>query len=153
MGKEYELSTCISGSFKFKPEIDLLIEEFRDLHVKVLAPEKGWLVVPKPIIIAPIFRPLPSERNMSIRAVEDSFLKSIIDSTFLYVADINGYTGNSVNFEIGFALEKEKPIYAYEKINNEENDLKYEELLKQIKIMSPVEVVKDVSEKIEINLR
>lgn len=153
MAKEYELSTCISGSFKFKPEIDLLIEEFQDLHVKVRAPEKGWLVVPRPIIVAPSFRPLPSERNMSIRTVEDSFLKSIMDSTFLYVADINGYTGRSTNFEMGFALGKEKPIYAYEKINNEENDLEYEELLKQIKVLSPTETVKDISEKIENNLR
>lgn len=45
--KEGELSTCISGSFKFKPEIDRLIEEFQDLHVKVLSPEKGWLAVPR----------------------------------------------------------------------------------------------------------
>jgi len=153
MGKEYEISTCISGSFKFKPEIDLLIEEFQDLHVKVRSPEKGWLVIPRPIVVVAGFRPLPSERNMSIRTVEDSFLKNIMDSTFLYVGSFGGYTGSSTNFEMGFALGNEKPIYANYKINNVENDLEYEELLKQIKIMSPTETVKEVREKIESNLR
>jgi hypothetical protein len=152
MSREYEISTCISGSFKFKPEIDLLIEEFQDLHVKVRAPEKGWLVVPRFSIITPSFRPLPSERKMPIRTVEDNFLRSIMDSTFLYVGSFGGYAGGSTNFEMGFALGKEKPVYANQKIINEENDLEYAELLKQIKILSPAEVVKEVEDKIENSL-
>lgn len=149
MGKECELSTCISGSFKFKPEIDRLIEEFKDLHVKVLAPEKGWLVIPRYRISSPKFRPLPSEQKMSIRQIEDDFLRSIKRVTFVYVADFEGYTGSSVNFEIGFALGQGKPIYCIEKIINNECDLMFGEHIKSIKIMTPEETVIDIFNQID----
>jgi hypothetical protein len=35
------LTTAISGSFKFKPEIDALHDEFADAGVNVLEPSKG----------------------------------------------------------------------------------------------------------------
>lgn len=150
--KENELSTCISGSFKFKPEIDRLIEEFQDLHIRVLAPEKGWLYIPRYRISPPKFRPLPSEKGIPIKQIEDDFLRKIKIATFLYVANIGGYLGNSANFEIGFALGNEKPVYASEKINNIENDLAYGEYLKFIKTMNPEETVKDVRSQIEKSL-
>lgn len=150
MGKENELSTCISGSFKFKPEIDRLIEEFQDLHVKVLSPEKGWLFLPIYQIVKPKFRPLPHERRMSIKQIEDSFLRNLAHSNFLYVASFSGYTGESTNLEIGFAYGRNVPIYAVEKINNPKNDLWAEEFLRNnVKVMTPEETVKDVREQIE----
>jgi nucleoside 2-deoxyribosyltransferase len=152
MTREYEISTCVSGSFKFKPEIDRLIEEFQDLHVKVLSPEKGWLAIPKYSISSSKFRPLPSETKMSVRQIEDNFLNKIAQANFLYVADFDGYTGSSVNFEIGFALGKNKPIYCLEKIKEDIYDLAYKEHLKSVKVMSPEEAVKDVREQIENSL-
>ena len=149
MTKEAEISTCISGSFKFKPEIDRLIEEFQDLHVRVLSPEKGWLVVPKfHILLKNNFRPLPSEKNMTVKQVENNFLTDVKKSTFLYVANFGGYTGCSTNFEIGFALGIGKPIYSIEKIANIENDLLYGEDVKSIKIMTPKDTVEDILKQI-----
>lgn len=149
MGKEYELSTCISGSFKFKPEIDRLIEEFQDYHVKVLAPEKGWLVLPEYKISPPKFRPLPSERKMSIRQIEDNFLEKIREATFLYVGNFEGYTGLSGYYEMGFAYGIEKPIYSLKKVPNEENDLSVSEILNFIKVMTPKDTVEDIKKEIE----
>lgn len=149
MTNEYELSTCISGSFKFKPEIDLLIEEFQDLHVKVRAPEKGWIALPRYRIALPKFRPLPSEQKMSIRLIEDNFLNKIRKSTFLYVASYEGYTGFSTDFEMGFALGADKPIYSVERIKNLENDLTTEEIINTVKIMTPAETVQDMRKLIE----
>lgn len=142
MRKECEISTCISGSFKFKPEIDRLIDEFTDLGVSVLSPKKGWLPLPKHRILRPPqFRPLPSEKDMSIRMVEDSFLSNLVRSKFLYVADFEGYAGLSTCMEIGFALAKEIPIYSVEKIKNAEHDLWFEKQIQKIKVMVPSEVV------------
>ncbi len=63
-----KLRCCVSGSFKFKPEIDLAIDEFADLGVIVLEPAKGWLYRDPHIIIAgPSFRPLPNEVNIPIQ--------------------------------------------------------------------------------------
>lgn len=151
MTKEAEISTCISGSFKFKPDIDLLIEEFQDLHVKVLSPEKGWLVVPRYQILRPGFRPLPSEKGMTVRHIEDGFLRHIESATFLYVGNFEGYTGLSTFLEIGFALGTNKPVYCVNEIKrNEENDLWFEEVLKEsIKAMTPEDTVKDVRKQIE----
>lgn len=149
MTREFDISTCVSGSFKFKPEIDRLIEEFQDLHVKVLSPEKGWLVIPKYRVSSSKFRPLLSETKMSVRQIEDDFLNKIKIATFLYIADFEGYTGPSVNLEIGFALGKNKPIYCLEKIKDDVYDLMYKEHLKPVKIMSPEETVKDIREQIE----
>lgn len=143
---EKELKTCISGSFKFKPEIDLLIEEFNDLGVTVLSPEKGWLYIPKYRILKPEFRPLPLERNMSIKTIEDNFLIGINQSDFLYVASFEGYIGESTSMEIGFAFAKQIPVYSIQKIINIENDLWFGEVLNRIKVKSPSEVIKETKQ-------
>jgi hypothetical protein len=118
--RESELTTAISGSFKFKPEIDEVHEEFRDYGVVVIAPDTGWLYLPKFRLAVPgdsdfSFRPLPSERQMGgAGEIERMFLRDIRTADFVYFYTPEGYAGNSVAFEFGFALALEKPLYALE---------------------------------------
>jgi hypothetical protein len=142
--RENELKCSVSGSFiKFKPEIDLIIDEFTDLKVTVLAPSKGWLYIPRRVFKAKDFgfRPLLKERGMSIRQVEDDFLESIRESDFLYVANFEGYVGNSVSFEIGFAIACGVPVFSREpiKINSGEEPW-LSNVLKEVKVATPGQV-------------
>ncbi len=109
------LETAISGSFKFKPEIDRLHEEFADYNVTVLEPSTGWLYIPSKLYGYPTgFRPLPVERGMTIRAIEERFLQAIERSDFLYVYNPGGYFGLSTAMEMASAFYKEKPVFLYE---------------------------------------
>ncbi len=111
------LKTAISGSFKFKPEIDALHDEFRDHGVTVLEPSKGWLWTPGMQVSPPPFRPLPAERGLNIREIEDRFLRAIDEADFLYVLCPKGYIGASTSFEMGYALAGETPVYAGESLD------------------------------------
>jgi hypothetical protein len=139
-----ELKCSVSGSFfKFKPEIDLLIDEFRDLGITVIAPDKGWLYIPRHLIKPGDleFRPLPRERGMSVKQIEDGFLEAVKKSHFLYVANFEGHVGNSMGLEMGFAFGCGVPIFLREPIKSEElNDLWWKEIVDQIPVASPSEV-------------
>lgn len=113
------LSCTIIGSFRFKREIDLTREELEDNGVKVLAPERGRVIIPRKTLFKPkeqIFRPLSQERGMSIKTVEDKFLRDIARSDFVYVVAVDGYTGTSASMEIGFVLGVGKRIFSSERI-------------------------------------
>jgi len=111
---EHAPETAISGSFQFKPEIDRAIEAFRDYGVMVLEPTTGWLWTPVLQVVSSPFRPLPAERGLELREVEDRFLAAIDRADFLYVLNPGGYIGLSTAFEIGYAMESDKPIYMQE---------------------------------------
>lgn len=139
---EDELKCSISGSFfKFKPESDLTIDEFKDLKVTVLAPDKGWLYIPKAFVRPEDmkWRPLPNERGMSPSEVEDSFLTAIRRSDFLYIENPGGYIGEMVCFEIGFAFGRGKMIFSREKIVSSEYDLAFQGTINNIIVASPAE--------------
>lgn len=117
--KKESIKCVVSGSFKFKPEIDLAIEELQDHGVLVLAPEKGWLYMPPSRAMSlkdKQFRPLPSERGMSPAMVEDEFLRAMMKSDFVYVMAEDGYIGTMVAFELGAALALGLPIYSSREI-------------------------------------
>jgi len=141
---ENELKCCVSGSFfKFKPEIDETIDEFQGLNVVVLSPDKGWLYIPRHITTSEelIFRPLPSERGMPQAQIEDEFLKCVRKSDFLYVENPEGYAGEMVCLEIGFAMGCGILVFSREPIKSEElNDLRFKEIVDQIKIADPEDV-------------
>jgi hypothetical protein len=144
MDSERKLTTTISGSFKFKPEIDTIIEEFTGLNVLVLAPEKGWLLLPTRIHLKfsdEVFKPLPSERDKPIKVVEDEFLSAIKKSDFLYVVCPDGYVGNSSMMEIGFAIALGIPVFASHPINVLEPDPMLQHFINQISILSSSETV------------
>ena len=113
---ESRLQTAISGSFKFKPEIDELIDQCADMGVDVLEPTKGWLWTPGMDVAPSSFRPLPAERGIGIAQVENRFLRAITKADFLYVYTQGQYVGASTCLEVGFALGIEKPIYTSEPI-------------------------------------
>lgn len=146
-----ELTCVVSGSFKFKPEIDTLHEEFRDHNVLVVAPDTGWLYLPKHRIEvvsdSKSFRPLPTERSQDIKEIEDEFLRQMARADFVYIYDQAGYIGLSVAFEIGHALTLRKPIYASEAIDYETMDileLDWRQILEEAtEVMSVEDTVRD----------
>lgn len=149
--QEKELRACVSGSFKkFKPEIDLAIEELGDLGVTVLAPGKGWLYIPPQRILNPTdyeFRPLPSEKGMSIKGIEDDFLSSVRKSDFLYVVNPEGYIGEVVNMEIGFALALDIPVFLQEKASQFlDLDERWDEIKHRLKACTIKEAIAEVEE-------
>jgi len=146
--KENGLKCSISGSFfKFKPEIDHLIDEFRGLGITVLAPSKGWLEI-SPLRISSYpatFRPLPNEVGMSVKEIEDEFLRSVANSDFLYICNPDKYLGDSTCFEIGFALGKNIPCYSLWPVTNFDghsgDDLYWRSLAGKIQSLMPEAVV------------
>jgi hypothetical protein len=154
MRMENEMKCVIAGSFsKFKPEIDLAIEECQDLGVVVLEPQKGWLYKdPRKIFTLEdrIFRPLPNEKEMTASQIEDTFLNAIVDSDFLYVVCPEGYVGSTVSMELGFSLAHEKPIYSNARISDKlDLDPMWKERIKQIKVMSIEDAIKNVRNNLE----
>ncbi len=146
MTKENDLSCSIIGSFKFKPEIDMVIEEFEDLGVKVLAPNKGWLYVHPHKQVIPEskqYRPLPLEKHMSLRQVEDRFIDAINRSKFVYIVNPHGYIGASGAFEFGIAMGQEKPIFLQEEVDysNEPDPLFRQKIERHSQVKSPSETV------------
>lgn len=106
----------ISGSFKFKPEIDAAITEFRDLNVIIRAPEIGWLYAPATGLVIVSneerFQPLPNERHLMAGDVEAEFLDQLDKSDFVYIMNPEGYIGDMSIFEIGYAHGIRKRMYA-----------------------------------------
>jgi hypothetical protein len=147
---ESDLKACVSGSFyKFKPEIDLAIEELNDHGVTVLSPTKGWLYKPPQRIFNPKedkFRPLPSEVGMGIKEIEDDFLRSIKKSDFLYVINPQGYVGNAVCLEIGFAIGNGIPVFLQQEIDplTIEDSEVWQEIKPKLKVCSIQEAANQV---------
>lgn len=143
-----QLKTVISGRFVSKPEIDRLHEAFRDLGIVVLAPEKGWLYIPSGryeyLTEAPGFRPLPGERHMTIRQIEDSFLACIRRADFVYLYNKEGL-GESTGMELGFAIGCGKFVYAYQGLDfdqMEEYDLARRAFLREYVHVIPIEQIR-----------
>ena len=97
------LKTVISGSFKFKPEIDQLHEAFSDHGVRVLEPTKGWLWTPTMAYELGAVRPLPNERGLTPFEIEERFLRAIDQSHFLYLNN-----PSSKRFSLSFFFAQNK---------------------------------------------
>ena len=153
MSVEINLSGVVSGSFaKFKPEIDLAIDEFRDLGVNILAPEKGWLIRPVfrqyNVKNFKYFRPLPLEIGKTLKGVEDDYLTALSKSNFVYVVNPEGFIGNSVSLEIGFALGKNIPIYSEKPILSDADvDIELISLIATIKSITPKDLIMELRDK------
>lgn len=146
MASTERIRCVVAGSFfKFKPEIDRAIDELAGHGVIVLAPEKGWLYVPPQRILFPDerqFRPLPSERGMNVRQIEDEFLRSLSQSDFVYVVNPGGYVGNTVSMEIGVAIALGIPVYAQEPLSIDlDKDPVWAERVSQIQSLAIGEIV------------
>ena len=149
---ERELKACVSGSFfKFKPEIDLAIEELSDLGVTVLAPDRGWLYVPPQKIVNASdykFRHLPTEKGMSIKEVEDDYLSSVKKSDFLYVINPKGYVGETASMEIGYAIALSVPVFLQQEVNQFlDLDERWDEIKPKLTVCTIQEAITEVEKR------
>lgn len=143
---EKRISVVISGSFKFKREIDLAREEFEDLGTLVLDPPKGGIIKTR----EDGFSPLLEEIHLPIEVIENSFLYSIRRSDLLYIVNIDGYIGEVVGMEIGFTKALKKPMFAKRPFNISayEQDW-YRETLSAIPIKTPQEAITQTRKHLE----
>lgn len=101
------ISVTISGSFhRHLCEIMDAVAEFRDHRATVLSPDD-------PRVVESIggFHFVASDPYRSIRLVEDVHLDAIRRSDLLWIVSPDGYIGQSVSLEMGFAIASGVPIY------------------------------------------
>lgn len=142
------ITAVVSGSFKFKLEIDNTIETLEETGIKVLEPTKGWLIMPTLEIAERLqhgqIRPLPTEEKLTTRQIEERFLKAIGRANLFYLMNQEGYLGNSAAFEIGYALGLNKSIYALEPLDfgtMEIDNLSTQQILTHVVEVLPPEMV------------
>lgn len=104
------LSASVSSSFqKFLPETRRAITELKRVGIKVLSPART-----RKINASRDFVLLAGDKG-SPADIERTHLKAISRSDFLYVVNPDGYIGNSVAMEIGFAQCLGIPVFSLEK--------------------------------------
>jgi len=108
------IKCTVSGSFrKFHEEILTAIETFENNEIEVLSPKKSKIVGQKDGFVF-----LESDDIQNVRMLEDRHLRSIKNSHFLYVYNMNRYLGNSVIFEMGYTHGEKIPIFSLEPVND-----------------------------------
>lgn len=113
------LKATVSGSFqKFYQEVGEAIYALKDCGVEVLSPKSGRIVshidgfvTVEGDLVRRIDQIPEGYLQEAIRAIEDSHLKAIQGSDFLWVVIRNGYFGVSTAFEMGWAVGHNVPIY------------------------------------------
>ena len=101
------ICTVISGSFrKHLKEIMLLKKELENAYVTVLSPTGECAVNPDEEFII-----LDSYPITHPKLLQDSVFAKIRRSTFLVVANFNGYLGKAAILEIGYAVATGISIY------------------------------------------
>lgn len=105
-----KILATISGSFnRHLSQIQEKISELKQNGIDVLSPTMS---VPESRIGG--FVKLRTDEGLP-REIELKHLESISKSDFLYVVNPDGYIGNSVALEIGYAICNNIPIYSQEK--------------------------------------
>ena len=106
--------TVISGSFrKHLKYIVKLKEELINNGIAVLSPSGKAAVNPDKEFIV-----LDSDPINHPKTLQDSVFAKIRRSTFLVVANFDGYLGNAVIMEMGYAIALGIQIYTIEKIED-----------------------------------
>jgi acetyltransferase-like isoleucine patch superfamily enzyme len=109
-----QIKTVISGSFrKYYQEIKEAIEQFENLGIDVLSPKKSIIINPDND-----FALLESDESDNIYYIENKHLSAIIEASFLYVVNPNGYIGLTVAFEMGWAYANNCTIYCMHEPND-----------------------------------
>lgn len=107
------LKTVISGSFrKYFKEVSQTSKKFKKMEIEVLAPLPGRVVTPG----KEFARLSTDDKYKSPEEIEIDFMRNIFMADFLYVVDEEGYAGESVATEIGYARLAKIPIILSEKI-------------------------------------
>ncbi len=75
--------------------------------------------------------------------VEREFLAHFPRADFIFIVNPDGYTGITVNGEIGYAIARKKPVYALNPLDLAIDDHPvYQGVAKIIKVFSPQDVAK-----------
>ena len=122
--------TVISGSFrKHMEQIGKALKGFERADVKVLAPATKEIINPNEefIILA------SDDPNSPPHKLEMDFMREIRNADFLYVADIDGYVGQSAATEMAYAGLKNLPVVVAEVIKTFSSEIPEEaqELLRK----------------------
>jgi hypothetical protein len=98
----------VSGSFnRHMSEIERAVNELVALRVHVASPAD-----PRVVESVGGFLFVASDRNRSVRLVQDRHLECIRVSHFLWLVCPDGYVGSSAAMEVGFAAANGVPIFA-----------------------------------------
>jgi nucleoside 2-deoxyribosyltransferase len=81
--------------------------------VHVLAPTGFRVVNP-----GAAFSVLEGDPKVEVRMVQDAFFAQIRNTTFLTVANVDGYLGKAVTFEMGYAVAYGLRILTLEAVND-----------------------------------
>lgn len=98
-------SVVLCGSSRFKPEIREFARQLRELGVVTYEPylygtSEAWQTMPE-----------EQKRFVALGLTHDHFYKMrMADIVFIYNKD--GYVGNSLTMEIGYAVALGKPMFA-----------------------------------------
>ncbi len=154
MSKE-KMTAVVMGSFQFKREIDRTIEEFKDLHLEVLAPETGNVIIGRAKQfrkrVQGEFNPLLSERKMPIKVVENRFLRAVAAADLAYIANVDGHVGSTVAMEMGYAWAFDKMLFAKFTFDKSlDKDESWARRVSMIPVVEPAEAVKRTREYNEI---
>ena len=104
---QVEIYATVSGSFnKFLQQIEGAVNSISALGIIVLSP-----TTTKEVRRSNGFVTLEGDRG-SPGQIETQHLQAIARSDFLYIVNPEGYIGDSVAFEVGYALSKGIPVYA-----------------------------------------
>ena len=108
------LHTVIIGSFRRHiQQIMLLKHELQKRQVAVLSPGEGAAVNPEDEFVV-----FSSDPVAHPKLLQDSVFIKIKRSTFVVVANIDGYIGSATLIEIGYAIANGIDIYTLEPVNN-----------------------------------
>jgi len=115
-----EIKVVISGSFrKHLSEIGKASSKFKDAGVKVLAPLTHEVKNNGADFL--ILTTDDSQKTADV--LEKDFMSKILESSFLYIANIGGYIGKSTAAEMCFAILNNITIVVAEKIDKSSSEM------------------------------
>jgi len=110
----FDINTVICGSFrKHLAQIAILKEELEKSNIGVLSPSACMAINPEAEFIV-----LDSDPISHPKTLQDSVFAKIRRSTFLVVANVDGYLGNAAILEIGYAVSIGITVYTLEPVQD-----------------------------------
>ncbi len=108
------VSTVISGSYRkhFKEMLEVKQYLLRE-RIKVLAPVSAGVVNPGEEFVL-----LDDDPIHDPRILQDSILAKIRESSFLVLANVDGYIGKAATFEMGYAVSQGIQILTLESVED-----------------------------------
>lgn len=109
-----QAKVAIIGSFKFKPQIDEVIERLENAEIEVLVPSKGKVVR---VDANSNFPMMEGDAGKGPMDVEDDFMRGLARANVIYLVNPDGYSGSMTAFEWGSAFAWNKLVISMKQIN------------------------------------